>query len=177
MQEKIYILAAIETIINKNTTTDLDHYRLEYFLYLGNYTNSFYESCDMALIIGVKIRNKEINEIKWANVYYKIVSINNTTKEELLKEILSSSKDSQMNFILKSETLILKKHYLTSDFVEPNEFIKELKISIRDEFPVVKLGGFISKQIRQEINELFKLKINEIKSEVSDSKKLNKIYK
>lgn len=176
MKEKIYILAAIETIINKKTTTDLGNYYLEYFLDIGNYTTSFSDNFDVSLIIGVKIRNKKTNKIEWANIYYKILEkntfINDVNKEELLKEILLSSKENQINLILKPETAILKKPYATSDFVEPNEFTKELTISNSEEFPVTKLGGPIPKQIKQEINELFKLKINEIKSEIDISKKL-----
>lgn len=175
MKEKIYILAAIESIINKNTATDLDSYRLEYFLDLGNYTTSFYESLDVALIIGVKIRNKETNEIEWANIYYKVfaknVSINDIDKKNALKEILLSSKENQLNFILKQETSILKRTYVTSDFAEPNEFVQELKLSTSDNYPVIKLGGVISKQVKQMINQKIKEVVAEFKSELDVIKK------
>lgn len=173
MQEKIYYLAEIETIINKNTITKLNNYSLEYYVGLENYPISFYESGNLSLMIGVKIRNNETKKVEWANVYYKIisknVSVNDINKEEILKKIFLSSIEEQISFILKSET-IFKKPYVSSDFSKINKFTQELRISSDNRFSVIKLGGLVPMQIKKEINETFNFIVDEIVSSLFVSK-------
>lgn len=176
MQEKIYYLAAIETIINKKSMTKLNNYCLEYYVDLENYPLSFYGSVDSVLMIGVKIRNNESKQVEWSNIYYKIllknVPINDKNKEEMLKKIFLSSIEEQISFILKSET-ILKKPYVLSDLIVSNKFTKELVISSDNYFSVVKLGGIVPMQIKKEINKVFDYLVDEIISSLF-VRKINK---
>lgn len=159
VKEKIYFITAIETIVNHKKETRLKNYRLEYFLDIQNYTITFLEGFDAALVLGVKIINNKTNEIEWANLFYKILAKNKSAvdinSEETIRKILSSPLEEQLQFISRPETVILKKPYATTDFIEPSEFTNELKKSSYDDYPIITLGGKLSKEIRQETEELF----------------------
>ena len=129
MKEKIYFITAIETIVNHKKETRLKNYRLEYFLDIQNYTTAFLEGFDAALVLGVKIINNKTNEIEWANLFYKILAKNKSAvdinSEETIRKILSSPLEEQLQFISRPETVILKKPYATTDFIEPSEFTND----------------------------------------------------
>lgn len=177
MEEKLYYLAAIETIVNKNYAMDLDDYYIEYFLDIEKYMISFYGSNDVAVTIGIKIKNKTTKEIVWANIYYKIlfqnVSIDEIDKNLLLEQFLSKPLSQKIDFIFKSET-ILKKAYIVNDFVKPNSFTKELKITNSTIYPSIILGGTIPKHLKYKLSGKLQELLREMKEEVTLSKKINK---
>lgn len=177
MKEKIYFISAIETIVNHKKETRLKNYRLEYFLDIQNYTTAFLEGFDTALVLGVKIINNKTNKIEWANLFYKILvknkSVVDINSKEEIKKILSFPLEEQLQFISRPETVILKKPYATTKFIEPSEFTSELKKSSYDDgYPTIALDGKSSKEIRQEIGELFDNIMAMINEKTYENKKI-----
>lgn len=167
MKEKIYYLAAIESIINKKDKTDLGNYQLEYLLRLSRHTPFLNEDdISSAFVLGVKLRNKKTNKVEWVNLFYKILEKHVITEnsKKLFENILNGSIYEQVNFILKDESKILEKPYISSGTIyDFDDFLGEVfqktyyvdgfhgLINNNFSFTSIKLGGTIPKEIENQI--------------------------
>jgi len=171
---EIYMIAAINLLINDNTQTDLGNYILEYdygFCEIG--TGDMYNG-DACLAIAVRLKNKTSNLIEWGEVYCKRLIRNssvysNEARQKLgkiLDEIYASSKEKKLEFILKSENRITKKPYAKDELVAPEiaAFFKNLKGSDSEGFPIVRLGGKLPKEVIPFIDTAFTCVVENVKS-------------
>lgn len=180
MKEKIYYLAAIETIINKKYSTDLDDYRLEYYLDLGIHVPFLNEeNKSSALVLGVKLKNLKTNKIEWIDLFYKILEqgqMVNENSKNIFNRILDGSIVEQINFILKEETSIFRKPYISSSaFIGLEKFLDEIPketyyidgfggmLNSNGVITLVKLGGTIPKEVKNQITTELKRTNNDIK--------------
>ena len=185
MKEKIYYLAAIESIINKKGKTDLGNYQFEYLLKLSTHTPFLNEeNISSALVLGVKLRNKITNKVEWVNLFYKILEKNCVTESAKNKfyKILNGSIYDQISFILKDENSIFGHPYISSGTIRDfDEFLEETPQRIHHNdgfsglanssfsFATVKLGGSIPNEVKMQISIELK-RINEDLKEKSKIK-------
>lgn len=173
MKEKIYYLAAIESIINKKNSTDLGNYRLEYFLDLGIHVPFINEeNKSSAFVLGAKLRNLKTNKIEWIDLFYKIIETGQPVDENsknILNKILNGSIVEQLNFILREETNFLKKPYTSSSaFIELDNFLDEIPketyyidgfgglLNSNGVLTSIRLGGRIPKDVKDKITSELK---------------------
>lgn len=190
MKEKIYYLAAIETIVNKNYSTDLGDYRLEYFLDLGIHVPHFKEdNISSALVLGVKLRNLKTKKVEWVDLYYKILEKGQLNKEisnTMFTNVLKGSIIEQLNFILREETFILKKPYVSSSaFLKMEEFFIDIPketyyidnfgslLNSNGILTSVKLGGKIPKEVKDKIT----LQLKRINGDIREKSKIKMLIK
>lgn len=87
INDKIYILSMIETLINEKNQTDLGDYILEYahdFSEIGG--GDMYDG-DACLAIAVRLRKKNSNLIEWGNIYNKRLIPSSSTVDNAYKKV------------------------------------------------------------------------------------------
>lgn len=137
LEESIYMLAAIETLINNNSSTDLGDYSLEYRLKIENIDNIWLEDVtDAALCIMVRSRNKVTNKIESGDFFYKIIekhsSIEGSEKNKAIERILNMNLAQKLDFILRPEKLFSKSKFRrTIFFVYEDNFLAGAEASVR----------------------------------------------
>ena len=122
MEEKIYLITAINSIIegNKNNKIDLGNYELEYLILKGGFSPNDFDYID-ALVIQTKLKNKESNKIEYTQEFYKPL------RDYTIDDIFNLTISEKMDYILRKETLITRKKYLKDTLLTKSEFYDDLK--------------------------------------------------
>lgn len=159
----IYILTALENLINNKTKTDLGFYTLEYEMQLDSFILNQKELYSLTFL--TRLRNKRTNEIIWGDIYRKPLTQNNkhiTSKIEGLKELmdlLNKNIHEKLDFIFQYETFF-QELYMTTSVIREYSFFKELK---DEETEFTKLGGEIPKNLRYLIYYVLSEKFKSLK--------------
>ncbi len=159
---KTYITSMIESLVKGKNQTDLGKYVLEYkhsFAEIGQGDFSYGDSC---LAVASRLKNKDSGLIEWGNIYYKKLVPNSCVPdarkklEKMYDEICESSIEDKLEFILRPETLFVKKPYERSLFINPeiSSFFKNLNYS-SELSCYIDLGGYFPKDALPYLEETF----------------------
>ena len=113
INEKIYLIVAIDSIVNGNVsnTIDIGGYQIEYLAASEERISLMTDESGIPSIqFMVKVRNKD-NKVEWAESYYKAL------KKYSYEDLFDLSIEEKKDFIFKSETLISRRKFSTSMFL------------------------------------------------------------
>lgn len=132
INSKIYLLAAINTLINRECLIDLGRYELECEIDVVDRKHNIGPGTDAAVMFMVKLRDIESGEVDYVECFYKIIKRKlfrpyegDPIAEENYQQLYNSNDLERLAFILRSETKIIKKMYMTSFYYKRNEFLDE----------------------------------------------------
>lgn len=161
LDEKIYLIAAIDSIINRNDSNiiDLGNYQLEYVVAEEERVSLMMEEGGIPSIqFMVKVRNKNTGKLEWAQSYYK------TLKKYEYDNLFDLSLDEKMDFIFKRETLISRRKFSTSILVVPSYFWNELETKVdKFDYSETIMPRNLSEEGKQEVISYCEFLINEVK--------------
>lgn len=177
INNKVYLIGMVETLINNHNQTDLGTHLLEYKRgFTDINSGDAYIDGDGSLGLAVRLKNKENNIIEWGEIYYKPLMKNTTCnsregREEIEKrfnEILMGSVEDKMKFITRLENKILKRPYAKDNLVDPvfSDFFKNLNFLAYD-YPAVSLGGKFPKEQLPFLNVAFDIVMDSLPQQFS----------
>lgn len=160
IKDQIYTISAIDTIINGKQETDLGNYTLEFATDLDNCWFGSNEESFASLVIMVRLRNNETKKLEYGNVFYKVISklhkANDLETEKLYSQLMNGTLEEKMAFIMRPETLILRKPYAKSGFVGSYDFLNDFTYVDGYDYPSVALGGKVPNIAETEITEYYR---------------------
>lgn len=174
MSEKIYLIAAIDCIINGNTynKVDLGNYELEYLVGEEERITLMQDEGGIpSLQIQVKLRNKITMNIEWVEIYYK------SLKKYSFNDIFNLPIQDKKNFIFRAETFISRKKYATSVFVIPSDFLHDLPKNVdMYDYSSTTMPQSLTKDAKKEILQYLENLLYEVdqKLETPNEPRLNK---
>lgn len=151
LYEKIYTLGMIEFLFNGSARTSLgDDYVLQYKTGFTEVGGGEMGTGDGSLYLAAKLFNNKTNSVEWGRIYCKPLikgsgsgpQVNDQLKDKIV-QIMGTSSEEKMKFILKPETLIFKKPYTGTSFIDPElaSFFENLNMVADDGYPVIRLNG------------------------------------
>lgn len=159
VKEELYILAAIETVINNNSSTDLGDVTLEYQLRVGDIPRLLIEDDDTSLDIMVRSRDNETGKLEDGEIFYKILERNKRPKEDekdaILDSVLNMSVAEKLEFILRRESRLSKKKYKDNHCFSPSDFFEGMGLEDLDcyDYPVTTFGINLSIESQKVLHE------------------------
>lgn len=175
-REQIYLLAAIETLINNNSSTDLGDYTLEYGLRIGYVDRLLIEEEDASLDIMVRSRNNATGALEEGDLFHKIINkggmINWSDEEEALNSILSMDTKEKLDFIMRKEKRFSKSKFTDAVTSTPSEFFQEAGIEDTDSYDatVTHFGIKLPDEVQASVTARVKEYIDEINMTVNETK-------
>lgn len=164
INDKVYLIAMMEVLLNGNTKTDLGTHVLEYTSDVATIDHDDLHNGKTCLAVGARLRNKSTDLIDWGELYYKHVSDTLDTFKEKMEDLENSDYNEKIEFILKPENLILRKPYDMCDDVKSklSNFFENLGwLKDDDEYPTVILDGPFPKVTVTFLNDAFDDALNE----------------
>ncbi len=130
MIEEIYLLSAIETIINQKATTNLGTYSLEYSLEQDNIFNPSKGFQDSSLVIHTRFKNNLTKQVTGGISFSKTLKENSDFRSDdsykMLENLLDGPLQEQLSFILKVEDPLTKNNYTVNNSPESNYFFEKI---------------------------------------------------
>lgn len=158
--EKIYLIAAIDSIINENNSNiiDLGNYQLEYVIAEERRLVPMLEGGGIPSIeFMVKVRNKKTKKLGWAEAYFK--ALRNYEYNSLFELTI----DEKINFIFRKEARMSRKKYSTCALVIPSDFWNEIQRVVDFDFQKAIMPRNLSAEGKQEVINYCEFLINEVK--------------
>ena len=181
VREELYLLAAIETIINNNSSTDLGDCTLEYQLRVGNIPRFFIEDDDASLDIMIRSRDNETGKLEDGEIFYKVLEKSKipdeSEKDALLDGILNMSVTEKLDFILRRENHFSKSKYKNSWLFHPTDFFADMDMESLDcyDYPVTTFGIDLSPESQKVLHERVEEYLSQIRQIITSDGKQIKI--
>lgn len=175
-REQIYLLAAIETLINNNYSTDLGDYTLEYGLRVGYVDRLLIESEDASLDIMVRSRNNATGELEEGDLFHKVINkgkmLPRDDEDEALENILNMDTKEKLAFIMRPEKKFSKSKFKDGITTSPDEFFQEAGIedTQSSDYPITHLGIKLPDNVQASVNARVKEYLDELNQNINESK-------
>lgn len=130
--ENIYILAAIESIINNNTSTDLGELSLEFKVKVVNLPDLMLEDTyNIAMEVMVRSRENATGKLKDADIFHKKLKRGYGCEEEremILNQVFNMSTAEKMDLIMRREKKLSSSKYRRNWLYSPDEFFEGIDL-------------------------------------------------
>lgn len=181
VREELYLLAAIETIVNNNSSTDLGDTTLEYQLRVGDIPRVLIEDDDTSLDIMVRSRDNETGKLEDGEIFYKILEKNKMPAEDekdaILDGVLNMSVAEKLDFILRREGRFSKKKFKNSVTFSPSDFFEGMGLEDLDcfDYPVTTFGINLSPESQKVLHERVEEYLAGLRQGIKPEEKQNKM--
>ena len=159
INDKVYLIAMIETLINNNRETNLGDYSLEYDTTVSKIKTEDNEIATLA--VSTRLKAKKSQKIVWGFIYHKTileddnVFANKTIEKikEKTNKLHENTEEEKLKFILHKEG---KRLYLDNPNIDPRlaGFFGDLQES-KTVYPTVRLGGRFPKEAITELDRIY----------------------
>lgn len=159
-KEKIYLLAAIETLINAKESTMLSNYVIEYNIDVSDRFSLHYDEgvgCEASIAFLTRIKDLETGKYIWGDVFYKPLkkktSVHDCNASELADKIINGTNEEKIAFIFRPEKTLIKKLYVKSNLLPSYSFFDSFKETDGFGYGALGVGGSILKKVAKEIDD------------------------